>query len=212
MNTLIQSLIQLLLQSLPLFALLTIITGVIYPFALTGLSHLMFPRQAMGSLLFDKNNVIRGSSLIGQEFSQQKYFWSRPSATGPYPYNAAGSSGSNIGPTNPKLLEQVKEKVKFLQAEHAPTLSEHRDERSGVRNPFASLPPQDLLTSSASGLDPHISVAAAEYQLGRVARARNLEPAKLRSMVLKYTEGRDLGILGELRVNVLKLNMALDDL
>ena len=177
-----------------IFALLTIITGLVYPLTITGIALLAFPAQANGSL-FLKDGKPLGSDLIGQHFSDPKYFWGRPSATGPQPYNGLGSSGSNQGPTNPALLDAVKERVAALRA----------------LDPGNSAPvPVDLVTASGSGLDPHISTAAAEYQVMRVARLRGLDPAVLRALVAQHTAGRDLGVLGERRVNVLRLNLALD--
>jgi K+-transporting ATPase ATPase C chain len=152
------------------------------------------PGKANGSLIVKDGKPV-GSSLIGQSFSDPKYFWSRPSATGPTPYNASASSGSNLGPTNPALIDAVKARVQAL-----------RDADPGNRQPV----PVDLVTASASGLDPHISPAAAEYQLARVARVRNLNPVAVRKLVAEHTEGRQFGILGEPRVNVLELNLALD--
>lgn len=177
-----------------IFALLTIITGLVYPLTITGIALLAFPAQANGSLIL-KDGKPLGSDLIGQHFSDPKYFWGRPSATGPQPYNGLGSSGSNQGPTNPALLDAVKERVAALRA----------------LDPGNSAPvPVDLVTASGSGLDPHISTAAAEYQVMRVARLRGLDPAVLRALVARHTAGRDLGVLGERRVNVLGLNLALD--
>ena len=175
-------------------AVLTIITGVAYPFVVTGISHALWAPEANGSLIVQSGKVV-GSSLIGQQFTDPKHFWGRPSATSPYPYNAASSSGSNQGPTNPALVEAVTARVKAL-----------KDADSGNDRPI----PADLVTASGSGLDPHISVAAADYQVGRVARARGMDPAKVRMLVAKHTEGRQLGFLGEPRVDVLALNLDLD--
>jgi len=172
----------------------TVLTGLIYPFLVTGIAQVVFPYRANGSLIQRDGKAI-GSELIGQPFSSPKYFWSRPSATSPYPYNAASSSGSNQGPTNPALTDAVAARIKAL-----------RDADPENKAPV----PVDLVTASASGLDPHISLAAAEYQVNRVAKARSVDPAKVRTLVSKYTEGRDLGFLGEPGVNVLKLNLALD--
>jgi len=179
------------LVSLGLF---TLITGVAYPLAVTGIAQAAFPRQANGSVLQQGGKDI-GSSLIGQPFAEPKYFWGRASATAPYAYNAASSSGSNLGPTNPALLDAIKARIKAL-----------RDADPGNDAPI----PVDLVTASGSGLDPHISPAAAEYQLRRVARARNRDEGEVRGLVAEHTEGRQLGILGEPRVNVLTLNLALD--
>lgn len=179
-----------------LFVLLTLLTGLAYPLLVTGLAQGLFREQANGSLIFRDGRPV-GSALIGQPFSDPKYFWSRPSATAPQPYNGLASSGSNIGPTNPALVEAVQQRIAAL----------------GQADPGNGAPvPVDLVTASASGLDPHISPAAAEYQLGRVARARGLAPARLRELVAAHTEPRLLGVLGEARVNVLRLNLALDAL
>jgi K+-transporting ATPase ATPase C chain len=177
-------------------ALLTLITGVIYPLVVTVIAQVAFPAQANGSLIV-KNGKAIGSQLIGQPFDDPKYFWGRLSATTPFPYNAASSSGSNLGPTNPALIEMVQERVNALQA----------------ADPANARPiPVDLVTSSGSGLDPHISPAAADYQVSRVARVRGLDEAVVRQLVAQYTQGRDLGVLGEPRVNVLELNLALDEM
>src|SRR5262249_49296784 len=167
-----------------LFAVLSVITGLAYPSVVTGIAKAAFPRQAGGD-----------TSLIGQPFASPKYFWSRPSATSPYPYNAASSSGSNQGPTNPALTDAVAARIKALR-------DADPENKAAV--------PVDLVTASASGLDPHISLAAAEYQVNRVAKARGVDPTKVRTLVSKYTAGRDLGFLGEPGVNLLKLNLALD--
>jgi potassium-transporting ATPase KdpC subunit len=176
------------------FLLLTLLTGIAYPLVVTGISQGLMSTQANGSLIIKDGKPV-GSSLIGQSFSDPKYFWSRPSATGPTPYNAAASSGSNQGPTNPALADAVKARVQAL-----------RDADPGNQQPV----PVDLVTASASGLDPHISPAAAEYQLARVARVRNLNPGVVSKLVAEHTEGRQFGFLGEPRVNVLELNLALD--
>ncbi|HET9644396.1 MAG TPA: potassium-transporting ATPase subunit KdpC [Burkholderiaceae bacterium] len=177
-----------------LFVVLTAITGLFYPLAVTGIAKLAFPRQAGGSLLMKEGKPV-GSSLIGQSFTDPKYFWSRPSATSPMPYNAGNSGGSNQGPLNPALLDAVKSRVEALKA----------------ADPENKEPvPVDLVTASASGLDPHISVAAAQYQAGRVARARGLAPEIVRSAIARHTNGRVLGVLSEPRVNVLELNLDLD--
>jgi len=181
----------------PAFTLLlvfTVMLGLVYPFAITGIARVAFPAQAEGSLLHDGEHVI-GSSLIGQPFNDPRYFWGRPSATAPVPYNGAASSGSNQGPMNPALRDAVIARVKALQS----------------ADPSNTAPiPIDLVTASASGLDPHISPAAAFYQAPRVARARALSEASVRSMVDAAVETRTFGILGEPRVNVLQLNLALD--
>jgi potassium-transporting ATPase KdpC subunit len=173
----------------------TVITGVIYPLIVTGVAQLVFPRQANGSLIYN-NGKTAGSSLIGQSFSSPKYFWARPSATSPMPYNAASSSGSNLGPLNPALMDNVKARITQLKAADAAS---------------KAIVPVDLVTASGSGLDPDISPAAAQYQVTRVAKARNLDDAEVRELVVKFTKNRQLGILGEPRVNVLELNLALDN-
>ena len=174
--------------------LFTVLTGVIYPLMVTGVAQLIFPDKANGSLL-QQNGKTLGSELIGQPFSSPKYFWSRLSATGPFAYNAAASSGSNYGTLNPALLDGVQKRIKDLKD----------------ADPLNMQPiPVDLVTASGSGLDPHISIAAALYQLSRVARARGMSEERVRSMIDQCTEGRQLGFLGEPRVNVLELNLALD--
>jgi K+-transporting ATPase ATPase C chain len=180
--------------ALSLFVLLTAITGVAYPLLVTGAAQLAFPAQAAGSLIVKDGKPV-GSSLIGQNFTDPKYFWGRPSATAPMPYNSTGSGGSNLGPLNPALVDAVKARVDALKA-------------SDPGN--TALVPVDLVTASASGLDPHISVAGARYQLNRVARVRGMAPDTVRKLVERHTEGRMLGFLGEPRVNVLALNLALD--
>jgi potassium-transporting ATPase KdpC subunit len=175
-------------------ALLTLITGVIYPLVVTAIAQVALPAQANGSLIVKDGKAI-GSELIGQSFDDPKYFWGRLSATAPFPYNAASSSGSNLGPTNPALIDEVQGRIDTLKA---------ADPSNTQPNPV------DLVTSSGSGLDPHISPAAAEYQVARVARARGLDEAVVRQLVAQHTQGRDLGVLGEPRVNVLDLNLALD--
>jgi K+-transporting ATPase ATPase C chain len=180
--------------ALSMWLVLTLLTGVVYPLAVTGLAQLIFPHQANGSLIVRDGKVI-GSELIGQHFDGPKYFWSRPSATSPFPYNAAASSGSNLGPTNPVLIEAVKIRVAGLRA-------------ADPGNEAAA--PVDLVTASGSGLDPHISPAAALYQVKRVARARGLEENQVNELVVRFTDSRQFGFLGEPRVNVLKLNLALD--
>jgi K+-transporting ATPase ATPase C chain len=167
---------------------------VIYPLVVTGIARLAFPRRAGGSLIV-RDGRASGSELIGQPFDDPRYFWGRLSATGPQPYNAAASSGSNLGPSNPSLADAVKARVEDLRA----------------ADPENTRPvPADLVTASGSGLDPHISVPAALYQAQRVARARGLSEEQVRLLLLRYIEGRQFGILGEPRVNVLKLNLALD--
>ena len=181
-------------SSLILLVVLTVVTGVIYPLAITGVAQVAFPTQANGSLIF-RNGQPVASVLIGQPFDAPKYFWSRPSATSPFPDNAAASSGSNQGPLNPALAQAVQGRVETLRA-------------ADPGNTAAV--PVDLVTTSGSGLDPHISPAAALYQVPRVARERKLDVETVRTLVERHTEGRTLGILGEPRVNVLALNLALD--
>jgi potassium-transporting ATPase KdpC subunit len=189
MNTLIR-------PALMLFVVLTLITGVAYPLLVTGVAKLAFPEQAAGSLIVKDGKPV-GSALIGQSFSGQKYFWGRPSATSPMPYNAGSSSGSNQGPLNPALTDAVKGRIEALRA----------------ADPGNAAPvPADLVTASASGLDPHISVAAALYQAPRVARERKLPVERVRALISERTEGPLLGVFGEQRVNVLALNLALDEL
>lgn len=175
------------------FIALTVITGVAYPLLVTAFAHL-FPTQATGTVIESKGKAV-GSALIGQPFSDPKYFWSRPTATSPQPYNGGASSGSNQGPTNKALHEGVVERIKAL-----------READPGNTRAV----PADLVTASGSGLDPHISPGAAEYQVARVARVRNLPEPKVRELVAAHTEGRTFGLLGEPRVNVLRLNLALD--
>ena len=180
--------------ALSLFVLLTALTGVAYPLLVTGAAKIAFPDQAAGSLVVKDGKPV-GSSLIGQNFADPKYFWGRPSATAPMAYNGTGSSGSNLGPLNPALVDGVKGRVDALKAADPGN---------------TTLVPVDLVTASASGLDPHISVAAAEYQANRVARVRGMAPEAVHKLVERHTEGRLLGFLGEPRVNVLALNLALD--
>ena len=182
--------------ALTMLVILTLLTGLAYPLAVTGLAQLFFPNQANGSLIVRDGKVI-GSQLIGQYFDKPEYFWPRPSATTPFPYNAAASGGSNLGPTNPALIEAVKARVAALRA----------------ADPGNELPiPVDLVTASGSGLDPHITPAAALYQLKRVARTRCLDENTVLALVTQHTEGRQFGLLGERRVNVLLFNLALDSL
>jgi K+-transporting ATPase ATPase C chain len=177
------------IQSIRMLVVMTVITGLAYPLIVTGIAQVVFKDQANGSLIYQNERIV-GSSLIGQPFSDPKYFWGRPSATSPMPYNGASSSGSNQGPTNPALKEAVEGRIK-----------DH-----GGKTPV----PANLVTASGSGLDPHISPAAAEYQIARVAKARGIQQSVLKELVQKHTEARQLGILGEPRVNVLRLNLALD--
>jgi len=186
--------IRIIRQSIVMLALLTLVTGVAYPLLATGLAQLLFPHAANGSLI-ERDGKTMGSELIGQAFSDPKYFWSRPSATAPFPDNSAASSGSNLGPTNPALADAIKQRVEALRA----------------ADPGNTAPvPADLVTASSSGLDPHISPAAAEYQVERVARVRGVPTTDIRKRIVDATEGRTFGILGEPRVNVLRLNLALD--
>ncbi|MBN2581301.1 MAG: potassium-transporting ATPase subunit KdpC [Pirellulales bacterium] len=185
---------QIIKPALLLFLVLTLVTGVIYPLVVTGLAQAVFPAQANGSLI-DRDGQVIGSALIGQPFDDPKYFWSRPSATKPFPYNAASSSGSNLGPTNPELTETIRKRITALRAADP-----------GNTSPI----PVDLVTASASGLDPHISPAAAEYQAARVARLRGLTEKTVRKLIARHTEGRTFELLGEPRVNVLELNLELD--
>jgi K+-transporting ATPase ATPase C chain len=184
----------LLRPALTLFAALTVLTGVAYPLAVTGLAQALYPNQADGSLVTVNGQAV-GSALIGQQFSSPGHFWGRPSATGPYPYNAAVSSGSNLGPLNPALTEAVKARIEALRAADP-----------GNDRPV----PVDLVTASASGLDPDISLAAAYYQATRVARSRRLPVGQVTALIEQQAERPWLGRLGEPRVNVLRLNLALD--
>ena len=179
-----------------LFALLSVLTGIIYPLIITAVANVAFPDEASGSLMMRDGRPV-GSQLIGQSFSEPEYFWSRPSATAPQPYNGASSGGSNLGPLNPALTDAVKTRIQALQA----------------ADPLNKAPvPVDLVTASGSGLDPHISAAAAQYQIARVARARRLDLWAVQALVSSHTQGRLWGVFGEPRVNVLELNLALDEL
>lgn len=186
----------LLRPALVLFIGLTVVTGIVYPAVVTAVSQAVFPHQANGSLI-EKNGKPVGSEIIGQQFDAPYYFWGRLSATTPNPYNAQNSGGSNLGPTNPALLDEVKGRIAALHA----------------ADPSNTAPvPVDLVTSSGSGLDPDISPAAAEYQAGRVATARGVTREQVETLIAQNTRGRQLGLFGEPRVNVLQLNLALDDL
>lgn len=180
--------------ALVMFAALTALTGVAYPLVVTGMGHALFPEQAMGSLILRDGKPI-GSALIGQNFTDPKYFWGRPSATGPQPYNASNSGGSNLGPLNPALVDAVKGRIEALRA----------------ADPGNAAPvPVDLVTASGSGLDPHLSVAGVQFQAARVAKARGLPLPRVQQLIDRHTEGRWLGVLGEPRINVLRLNLAID--
>jgi potassium-transporting ATPase KdpC subunit len=182
--------------ALVLLLILTGITGIAYPFVLTAVAQVIFPQQAAGSLILENGKPI-GSRLIGQAFSDPKYFWGRPSATTPQPYNGVGSTGSNLGPLNPALTDGIKQRIDALHA----------------ADPSNQAPvPVDLVTASGSGLDPEISLAAAYYQAERVARARGRDAATVRALIAHHAERRRLGFLGEPRINVLELNLALDRL
>jgi potassium-transporting ATPase KdpC subunit len=182
--------------SISLLFVMTMLLGVVYPLAITGLARAVFPSQAAGSLIH-RGNVLVGSALIGQSFADPKYFWGRPSATAPQPYNGLGSGGSNLGPLNPALTDKVTAEVKLL----------HDADPDNTR-PV----PVDLVTASASGLDPEISPAAADYQASRVARLRNLPLTTVQSLIAQHQKPALFGVLGEARVNVLELNLALDSL
>ena len=180
--------------ALSLFLVLTVVTGLAYPAAVTGLARALFPAQAAGSLIEHEGRVV-GSTLVGQNFTDPGHFWGRPSATAPYPYNGAASGGANQGPLNPALIDAVKARIVALRA----------------ADPSNDAPfPVDLVTASGSGLDPHISPAAAEYQVERVARARRLDPGVVRELVARHRSEAQFGLFGDARVNVLTLNLALD--
>jgi potassium-transporting ATPase KdpC subunit len=177
-------------------AILIFLIGILYPLFITGIALVIFPHQANGSLI-EQNGQVVGSELIGQSFDDLRYFWSRPSATTPFPYNAAASTGSNLEPTNPVLIEAINARIAALKA----------------ADPINNSPiPVDLVTASGSGLDPNISVAAAIYQVPRVAKTRGVSEKIVQALVDRYTEGRQFGVLGEPRVNVLELNLALDEI
>lgn len=194
------------------FLFLTLITGLAYPLAVTGIAQAIFPAQANGSLIVQDGKIV-GSSLLGQDFSagdlpaSSKYFWGRLSATGPVPYTAfnqeklTGSSGSNLGPTNPALLDNARARLEALKA---------ADAAAGYQRAANQAVPVDLVTASGSGLDPHISLAAAEYQVPRVAKARGVSQEQVRTVVRDHSRGRYLGLMGEPTVNILELNLALD--
>ena len=174
----------------------TVLTGLLYPLTVTGISQAIFPRQANGSIIA-KNGRPVGSSLIGQQFADPKYFWGRLSATEPFPYNGGASSGANRGPNNPALVTAVQRRIAALRAADP-------DNTAGI--------PVDLVTASGSGLDPHISPAAASYQVHRISQVRRIDEARVRALVAAHVEDRQFGILGEPRINVLRLNLALDEL
>ena len=180
--------------AIALFIMMTLLTGVVYPLLITGLTAVLFPYQSGGSIIM-KGEKKTASQLIGQEFNSPRYFWGRPSATTPAGYNAASSTGSNLGPSNPDLKKSISVRLAALR-------SADPDNRMPV--------PADLVTASASGLDPHISPAAAAWQAPRIARQRGLALDRVQSLIEKHTEGRQFGVLGEARVNVLQLNLALD--
>jgi potassium-transporting ATPase KdpC subunit len=188
--------VRLIRPALSLLALMTVLLGIVYPLVITGVARVAFPRQAEGSLVYRDGKLI-GSSLIGQSFSDPKYFWGRPSATTPQPYNGLASTGSNLGPLNPALLDAVKANAKALHD-------------ADPDNPQSI--PVDLVTASASGLDPDMSPAAAEYQAGRVARARHLDLARVEALINTHVRERLFGLIGERRINVLELNLALDEM
>ena len=186
----------LLRPAIVLFLIMTVITGVVYPLVVTGIAQVAFPKQAGGSLIVKDGKTV-GSRLMGQSFSDPKYFWSRPSATSPQPYNGLASSGSNLGPLNPALTDAVKSRIDALRA----------------ADPTNTAPvPVDLVTASASGLDPDISVAAANYQAARVARVRGVAAEAVRALIAAHSQGKFLGVFGEPRINVLEVNLALDSL
>ncbi len=181
-------------QAFLLLLIFSLLTGVIYPLAITGIAQFVFPNQANGSLIY-RNEKPVGSSLIGQQFTDAKYFWSRPSATSPIGYNAESSGGSNLGPTNPDLAKAVEQRIAALRKADP-------DNKAPI--------PIDLVTASASGLDPHISPAAADYQIARVAKAREMDEIIVRQLVARHTASRTFGLLGEPRVNVVELNLELN--
>ncbi|HMH29000.1 MAG TPA: potassium-transporting ATPase subunit KdpC [Steroidobacteraceae bacterium] len=187
---------QLIRPAVCLLALMTLLLGIIYPFAITGVAKLAFPHQAAGSLIYQDGKLL-GSTLIGQSFSDPKYFWGRPSATTPQPYNGLASTASNLGPLNPALIDAVKANAKALH-----------DADPDNNGPI----PVELVTASASGLDPDVSPAAVQYQAARVARARNLELTRVEALIKAHVQERLFGVVGERRINVLELNLALDRL
>jgi K+-transporting ATPase ATPase C chain len=188
--------VQLIRPAVSLLVAMTLLLGIVYPFAITGVAKLAFPHQAAGSLIYQDGKLL-GSTLIGQSFSDPKYFWGRPSATTPQPYNGLASTASNLGPLNPALIDAVKANAKALH-----------DADPDNQQPI----PVELVTASASGLDPDLSPAAVEYQAARVARARHLEAAQVEALIEAHVRERLFGIIGERRINVLELNLALDRL
>jgi K+-transporting ATPase ATPase C chain len=188
------SMSRLIRNAVSMLLVMTLITGIVYPLVATGVAQVLFPHQANGSLI-ERNGKPLGSELIGQSFDDPRYFWGRPSATSPQPYNGTASNGSNLGPTNPSLRDQVQQRIDAL----------HKADPGN-----AAPVPADLVMASGSGLDPQISPAAAQYQVARVARVRHLSVTQVQELVAKFTQGRQLGFLGEPRVNVLALNLALD--
>lgn len=186
--------VRLLRQCFGVLAVLTLVTGIAYPLLVTTVAQLAFPARAAGSVI-ERDGQAVGSALLGQPFSSARYFWGRPSVTAPVPYNGAASAGSNLAATSPALIDAVARRVDALRSADA-----------GNEAPV----PVDLVTASGSGLDPHVSPAAAEYQVARVARARGISPERVRELVSAHTQGRSLGLLGEPRVNVVELNLALD--
>ncbi|MCC6507684.1 MAG: K(+)-transporting ATPase subunit C [Pirellulaceae bacterium] len=198
-------------SALTLLVGMSLLTGGVYPLLVTAMARLLFPYQASGSLIFVDGQLI-GSELIGQSFTRPEYFWGRLSATGPTPYNAAASSGSNFGPMHPALVEAATSRLQSLQSGSvaSPNVPASTSLPASTGVPVSAGVPVDLVTSSASGLDPHITVAAAQFQVERVARYRNQDPALLRELVNRHVQARQLGILGEPRINVLRLNLELD--
>ena len=209
-------------QAFLLLIALSLLTGVVYPLVITGLARTFFPKQAGGSLI-ERDGRPVASALIGQNFTDPRYFWGRPSATSPMPYNAGSSGGSNLGPTNPALRKAVRERIAALKTadpgrkkgtgpicRNGPKGASHKLDLSPFSGDGEPIP-VDLVTSSASGLDPHISPAAAEYQIARVAKARGMEKETVRQLVARHTQGRTLDLLGEPRVNVVELNLDLDN-
>lgn len=186
--------------ALMMLVVMTLVTGLVYPLLMNGVAQLAFSHQANGSMI-EKNGKLVGSELIGQQFAEPKYFWGRLSATGTYPYNASASGGTNFGPLNPAVADNAKGRIDaFAKVEADAALKQSR------------AVPVDLVTASGSGLDPHISAAAADFQLARVAKVRGVPEEKVRQLIAANTTGKWLGVFGEPRVNVLKLNLALDDL